>query len=337
MAEPLILDGIDRGLVHALHLDGRASFARIAAVLGTSTQTVARRYARLRTAGGLRVVGLPDPARVGRQRWIVRLTAAPGSALAVARALARRPDTAWVRLTSGGTEIVAVVHTDPDAPGDPHALLLHDVPRTAAVTAVSAHLLLHLHLGGPTGWGARAAALDPDQQARLRPAPAAAGDPAPDPADGRLLAALLHDGRTPWTELAAAAGVSAATARRRVAALRASGVLFFDVEIDDALFGVTTQALLWLSVVPARLVAVATELAAHPEQALVAATTGRTNLLANVLVPSPEALHRYLVERLALEAITAVETAPVLRTLKAAGPVGRAPGAADRPAPAYPR
>jgi DNA-binding Lrp family transcriptional regulator len=324
MAEPLTLDEIDRGLVHALHVDGRASFARIAAVLGTSTQTVARRYARLRTGGRLRVVGLPDPARVGRQQWVVRLTAVPGAALAVARALARRPDTAWVRLTSGGTEIVAIVHTDPHTPGDPHALLLHDLPRTAAVTAVSAHLLLHAYLGGPTAWAARAAALTDEQQARLRPAAEPVDDPTPDPADRRLMAALLRDGRTPWTELAAAAGVSAATARRRVAVLRASGVLFFDVEIDDALFGVTTQALLWLSVVPASLDAVATELARHPEQALVAATTGRTNLLANVLTPTPEALHRYLAQRLAVPAITAVETAPVLRTLKAAAPLGPA-------------
>jgi DNA-binding Lrp family transcriptional regulator len=223
--DPLTLDGIDRGLVHALHVDGRASFARIAAVLGTSTQTVARRYARLRARGGLRVVGLPDPARAGRQQWIVRLTAAPGAAQAVGRALARRPDTAWVRLTSGGTEIVAIVHTDPRAPGDPHSLLLHDLPRTAAVTAVSAHCLLHLYRGGPTGWPARAAALTQEQQARLRPAPHPV-DLRPDPVDDRLLAALQHDGRAPWTELAAATGLSPATARRRVGALRASGALW---------------------------------------------------------------------------------------------------------------
>ncbi|WP_157420505.1 Lrp/AsnC family transcriptional regulator, partial [Actinomadura kijaniata] len=43
-----MLDEIDRGLVHALHLDGRASFGRIAEVLGVSTQTVTRRYRRLR-------------------------------------------------------------------------------------------------------------------------------------------------------------------------------------------------------------------------------------------------------------------------------------------------
>jgi hypothetical protein len=61
-------------------------------------------------------------------------------------------------------------------------------------------------------------------------------------------------------------------------------------------------------------------LAEHDELALVAATTGPTNLLATALCPSPEALHRYLTTRLAPLPVTAIETAPVLRTLKAAGP-----------------
>src|SRR5262245_52011650 len=39
---------IDRGLIHALHLDARAPFSRVGAVLGVSTQTVARSYQRRR-------------------------------------------------------------------------------------------------------------------------------------------------------------------------------------------------------------------------------------------------------------------------------------------------
>src|ERR1044072_7689185 len=35
-----MLDDIDRGLIHALHIDARASFSRIGEVLGVSTQTV---------------------------------------------------------------------------------------------------------------------------------------------------------------------------------------------------------------------------------------------------------------------------------------------------------
>jgi hypothetical protein len=39
------------------------------------------------------------------------------------------------------------------------------------------------------------------------------------------------------------------------------------------------------------------------------------------LCPGPAALRRYLTTRLALDAVTSLETAPVPRTLKGAGPL----------------
>ncbi|MFI2185643.1 Lrp/AsnC family transcriptional regulator [Streptomyces sioyaensis] len=334
-----MLDDVDRGLIHALHLDGRAPFSRIAAVLGVSTQTVARRYRRLCAEAGLRVVGLADPHRAGRAQWLVRLTAAPHSAQDLAGALARRADTSWVKLASGGTEIIAIVDT-PAGGADGHALLLHDIPRTAGITAVSAHCLLHTYLGGPTAWRGRTTVLDDRQRRQLAPhegamsAPRTAGGPPPADADGALLAALQADGRAGQAELAAATGWSPATVARRLAALRAGGALFFDVEFDDALFGATTQALLWMTVTPAHLEEVATTLAQHDTLAFVAATTGRTNVVAHALCPDPAALHHYLTRRLgALDAIHTLETAPVLRTVKGAGPVARAAPAPRRSPP----
>jgi cell division septation protein DedD len=163
-----MLDDLDRGLIHALQIDGRAPWRRIAAVLDTSTQTVARRYRRLRAEAGLRVVGLPDPRLAGHTRWLVRLTATPSATRELAHALARRTDTSWVRLLSGGTEICVVIHTDAPA-GGPPALLLRDVPRRSAITAVSAQCLLHTYRGGASGWPGRLGALDPEQVRRLRP------------------------------------------------------------------------------------------------------------------------------------------------------------------------
>ncbi|MEV0736889.1 Lrp/AsnC family transcriptional regulator [Streptomyces sp. NPDC050549] len=79
-------DTLDRGPIHALHIDGRAPFRRIAAVLGVWARTVARRCARLRTEAALRVVGPTDPRRAGRTQWLVRLTAATRSARHIAHA-----------------------------------------------------------------------------------------------------------------------------------------------------------------------------------------------------------------------------------------------------------
>ncbi|MET7683985.1 AsnC family transcriptional regulator [Streptomyces sp. NPDC005423] len=322
----LVLDDLDRGLIHALQVDARAPFTLVADVLGISTQTVVRRYRRLYAQAGLRVVTLPAPRSSGTHQWFVRLTAATRTAHDIAVALARRPDTSWVRLTSGGTEIVAIIHTTPAGP-DAHALLLRDIPRTAGITAVSAHYLLHTYVGGPTAWRGRVDSLDAAQQARLRAESGANPGPEPAPgapaylltdADRLLLDALRDDARISYADLAAATGSTASTAARRLGELRARNALFFDVDIDPALLGVTVSALLWMQVAPVHLDDVAGALAGHEELALVAATTGPTNLVAHALCRDAEELHHYLTRKVALDAIARIETAPVLRTYKTA-------------------
>ncbi|MFB7617100.1 Lrp/AsnC family transcriptional regulator [Kitasatospora sp. NPDC056181] len=342
----LELDDLDRGLIHALHVDARAPFTLIADVLGSSTQTVVRRYRRMHAEGGLRVVALPTPSSTREHQWLLRLTAATRTAHDIAVALSRRPDTSWVRLTSGGTEIVAIINTAPSGP-DAHSLLLRDIPRTTGITGVSAHYLLHTYLGGPTAWRGRVSTLTPEQEARLRAhdvpggvtaeatggvtadvtggaSAGATGDITGDApytltdADLRLLAVLREDARTSYADLAAATGSTPSTVARRLTELRARGALFFDVDIEPAVLGATVSALLWMQVAPSRLDEVATTLAAHDELAVVAATTGSTNLVAHALCRDAEALHHYLTRRVALDAITRIETAPVLRTFKAA-------------------
>jgi hypothetical protein len=54
------------------------------------------------------------------------------------------------------------------------------------------------------------------------------------------------------------------------------------------------------------------------ELAVVAATTGPTNLVAHALCRNAEELHHYLTRKAALDAIARIETEPVLRTCQAA-------------------
>jgi DNA-binding Lrp family transcriptional regulator len=311
------LDDLDRGLIHALHLDGRVPFSRVAEALDSSEQTVARRYQRLRAQAGLRVVGLPVPERAGRGQWMVRLATAPAATRGLADALARRPDTSWVKLISGGTEVTAIL-TTPYQDEPVPSLLLHDIPRKAGITAVSAYCFLHTYLGGPTTWPGRLTGLDERQRELLRPP---AREPAParplTDADRAVLDALRADGRASYQELAAATGFSQATVARRLADLRDMGAVFFDVDVAPALYGVAMQALLWLSVAPSRLDQVASAMAGHAELAAVMSTTGPVNLVAQALCESPADLHRYLTRRLgAVDGIHTLETTPVLQTVK---------------------
>ena len=170
--ESVILDDLDRALVHALQLDGRVAFGVVAEVLGVSDHTVARRYRRLRGAGLLRVVGLAQSAALGHTDWFVRLRCLPDSALPIAQALARRDDISWVMLTSAGTEITCLAQTRTRPERD--ALLLGALPRTRQVVEVDALCVLTTFAGGASGWNGRAGALDEHQIAALTPRPAAA-------------------------------------------------------------------------------------------------------------------------------------------------------------------
>ncbi|TCO52378.1 Lrp/AsnC family transcriptional regulator [Actinocrispum wychmicini] len=312
----MTLDELDRALLHALHLDGRVPFNHVATVVGASPQTVARRYRRLRADGVLRVVGMTDPRRLGQVQWFVRLRCTPDAVLKVAGALARRADTSWVQLMSGGTEIFCITR-GADAPD---SLLLQELPKTPRVVSVSAHCLLRSFVGGPVGWHGRATALTEEQIAQLTlEDKEPSGEPVDLAGDDRLLALLQQDGRAAFADLAEALGTGEASVRRRVGQLRRAGVLYFDIDLDPTMLGMKAQAVLWMSVRPAQLRTVAEILARHPEVALVAATTGATNLLAKVLCRDVDSLYTYLADSVGgIDAVGHVETAPVIRTLKRA-------------------
>ncbi len=108
--------------------------------------------------------------------------------------------------------------------------------------------------------------------------------------------------------------------RRRLAALVDGGLLFFDVDVDPRPLGFEVEAFCWLTVAPGRLAAVGRAMAEHPEVGFVAATTGPSNLVAGLVCRDTGAFYDYLTQGLGeLEGVVAVETAPLLRSVKRAG------------------
>ncbi|WP_406358339.1 Lrp/AsnC family transcriptional regulator [Streptomyces sp. NBC_01635] len=142
---PSSLGSLDLKLLQALELDGRASFSRIAQVLGVSDQTVARRFRRLRTTVNLRVTDMTDESRLGRDGWIVRLGCSRNTASQLAGAIAGRPDTHYVDLAAGGTEVVCAI--SPRSSRERDGLLLERLPRIPHVTSVGAHCVLRSYYG----------------------------------------------------------------------------------------------------------------------------------------------------------------------------------------------
>lgn len=312
VVDPSTVDRLDRDLLHALRIDGRVPFRRIGDVLGVGETTVARRYRRL-TAGGVRVVGSLTTPRLGYEPWTLRVRCTPDAAVAIARALARRSDTYWVQLMSGGTEISCNAQVASGAERD--ALLLSTLPRTARVLDVTAHQILRGFVV-PAQWAALRSLPD-EAVAALRPADVTGEAVALTDTDAELGRRLAADGRASYARLAAGTGRSSSAVARRIDQLRRSGVLRFPVDVPPAVLGYRTEARLWLSVRPDRLVAVAEAMAGHPELTFLAATTGPTNLVAVAACRDSPALYDYLTGRVAaLDGITGMETAPVIRTVK---------------------
>ncbi|MFE9858567.1 Lrp/AsnC family transcriptional regulator [Streptomyces sp. NPDC005780] len=311
-------DALDLRILHALELDARAPFSRIATVLGVSDQTVARRFRRLRSEAGLRVVGVRcAAAEDSLDHWLLRVRCAPEGASAIAEALAKRPDTAWIGLTSGGTEVTCTANVR--SRDDADDLLLGKLPRTPHIVDIRAHQLLHRFYGGPSGWLHKSGALSPEQAAALTPAPPPdhAGPAVITAEDEPLVAALEADGRATYPELQKATGRSESAVKRRMAQLVASGALYVDVEFDSDPFGFRHPTMLCITAAPRALNAVGEALATHPEVAYAAATTGPSNLVAVVITRDTGHLYRYLSERLGgLEGVEHVESMPFLRRVK---------------------
>jgi DNA-binding Lrp family transcriptional regulator len=140
--------------------------------------------------------------------------------------------------------------------------------------------------------------------------------------DVELAAALHDDGRASYAQLAAATGWTAGRVARRLEALLASGALYVDVEVAAELLGFSSAALLWLTVAPSELTAVAERIAAARETAFVAAISGTANLHATAVCRSTPDLHDFLVREIgALPAVHTVETSPVARRVKQAGSI----------------
>ena len=326
------LDEVDRQLVHALVIAPRAPFRLFADAIGVSDRTIARRYRKLVSAFGLRVTGVLNGERLGWTDWCVRLQVMPGHADGIAQALARRPDTRWITLASGGTEITCVLQVRTAEQRDD--LFLRGLPGSRRVTQITAQSLLCQY--SPLEWAGITSTLPPGQVAALR----ASGGypenvlrdslPAQDmevepvslhPDDHLLLAELARDGRASHAALAAALHWHESTVRRRIEELQQQQALYFDVNVREDFLHARLAALFWLAVEPAHLDETGRAIARHPEVPFAAATTGHTNLVVSARFRGTRHMYHYVTARLTgLSGIRSLETSPIIGRFKQAGP-----------------
>ncbi|AYF74503.1 Lrp/AsnC family transcriptional regulator [Nocardia yunnanensis] len=275
-ATPLSED--DLALIHALQLRPRGSWTELGGVLGVDPVTVARRWQRLRGRGDAWVCASPGPAVFDLLcAAYLDIDCAAGETDTVVAALAAHPHMLTLERAGGSNRILATVAT---GGFDQLARYTLDVlPALAHVTAVRTSIVTHWFTEGGS-W--RIDALAPDQQQRLRSAPARAM-PAPGlrltALDQALIGELSRDGRAAHTALAAALDTSPATVKRRIDELTRLGLLGFRCDFARPLGGWPVAVTFWATAPTAALPELGHALIRLPQTRNCAAVSGTHNLV----------------------------------------------------------
>ncbi|MEV0850660.1 Lrp/AsnC family transcriptional regulator [Streptomyces sp. NPDC049954] len=312
------LSPLDRRIVGALQVDGRASWRRIASVLGEPERTVARRGTALLTSGAVSVV-----ATAARGEAVVlRIRCSPGAARMVGAVLASRVDCTSCYLLTGTVHCHAEIFTPRSRLA---ALTLDEVNATRGLLEVDTHLVTRYYRGAHQ-WRpnlitrAQAEALAGGAQTTA-PSTGASALPALSREDRIIRDALAVDGRTANEALARLAGVSESTAQRRVRGLLDTTRVNVRAVVDPALVGLPVCAMLWIRAHPRHVDDIGHALAASPYVRYAAATTGEFQLVADLAVPDTASLHEALTRSAWSEAVTAVQSALIVGAPKRSGVV----------------
>ncbi len=109
MTHEVTIDAIDRAIIRHLQVDGRASYADLAAEVGLSAPAVRQRMQRLIETGLLQVVAVTDPLKLGLPVMAMVGIEVDGDIRAVADAVGAIDKVIYVVLTSGSFDLFAEV------------------------------------------------------------------------------------------------------------------------------------------------------------------------------------------------------------------------------------
>lgn len=128
---------------------------------------------------------------------------------------------------------------------------------------------------------------------------------------------LQQDGRLSVSELARNLGVSEVTARRKLKGLLVAGVIRVVATVDPFDVGYETPVIIGLKVVRSQLDEIAERLSQLPQVRYVGASTGRVDLIIEVVTRTNQDLAAFLLDELAqIDGITDSETNLIVRIYK---------------------
>ena len=272
-----------------LQRDGRSSYTSLAERCDVAEGTIRKRLRRLQNRGVLRIKGVADPARTGMDTAaVVWLRVERGKLMDVAAQITALHHAHYVAYTTGASDILAIVTLS--SQDELMRFLTYDLGSIKNLTEVETSMVLKTYKQ-PYRWAPWSSGA-PETSA-------GAGDTfEPDEIDLKIIDYLEQDGRMTFVTIAEALGITESTVRRRVTAILESKIMEIASIINPARVGYTTAAMIGIKVERARLQTVVQELTGLPEVRYLALSTGKYDLIIEVVQESNENLLDFLVGRL---------------------------------------
>lgn len=304
MSTGVALDDVDRALIGELIADGRATYAKLAPIVGLSQAAVRTRVQRLLDERLVVVTGRVDPATFGLGVFAFAFLEIDGEVEKVAARIAEIDEAVFLAVGAGRFDLLLELRC-PHSDGLLEAL--DRVRVVGGVRRVQSATVIHYEKQDWTGIGSRDASA---------PAPAPVRSAADiDDIDRRLLHELIADGRATYAALAPVVGLSQAAVRDRVIDLIDSNVIAIEAHPVAEAMGIGGFAGLAVRVSGSARV-VADTLASCVESTLVARTLGLFDVTAEVWFDDNDHLAELLDRLRALPDVGVVETVPYLRIVK---------------------
>ena len=138
-----------------------------------------------------------------------------------------------------------------------------------------------------------------------------------DSTERRMVELLQEDGRLSVAELARELSVTEVTARRKLKRLLADGVIRVVATVDPFDVGYETPVIIGLKVERGKLDAVASAVSRYPQVRYVGASTGRVDLIVEIVTRTNQDLADFLMNELqTIDGITDSETNLIVRIYK---------------------
>lgn len=301
---PIELDDVDRQLIDQLIVDGRATYAKLAPIVGLSQATVRTRVQRLLDEHIITVTGRVDPASFGLGVFAFAFLEVNEELEKTAARIGEIEEAVFVVVGAGRFDLLVELRCR-----DEERLLdaLDRIRVLDGVRRLQSATVLHYEKQDWTGVG------DRDATPKVAAAPAATGDL--DAVDRRLMLELMADGRATYAALAPLVGLSQAAVRDRVIYLLDANSITIQAHPAAEAMGIGGFAGIAVKATgPVRPLVEAMN--ALAETTLVVRTLGRFDLLAELWFEGPDHLADLLDDLRGLPGVGTIDTLPYLRVAK---------------------